>query len=153
MLLVVVPLVCVALLFITVSLFTATRQLNNNNETVSQSTEQTFSTIMEEWRSSTLIYAEIIASEPAEALAEAIRNADTETIVSLVKDDFAFTECDGMTLTDMKGIALARVTNPEKFGDNISSSLAIADALSGKAVAYAYPTTNNGFSITAGVPI
>ena len=153
MLLVVVPLVFVALLFISVSLFTATKQLDDNNETVSESTEQTLHTIVEEWRTSTLTYAEIIASEPPETLAEAIRNADTGAIISLARDDFSFTGCDGMTFTDMEGIALARVTNPEKFGDNISSSLAIADALNGKSVAYAYPTTNNGFSITAGVPI
>jgi len=58
-----------------------------------------------------------------------------------------------MTFTDMEGNALARVTNPAKFGDNIKSSLAIADALEGKSVTYCYPTLNNGFSITVGVPI
>ena len=153
MLLVVIPLVFVALLFISVSLLTATKQLDDNNATVSESTEQTLHTIIEEWRATTLNYAEIIASDPSEMLVEAIRNADTGKIISLVKDDFSFTGCDGMTFTDMEGIALARVTNPGKFGDNISSSLAIADALAGKSVAYAYPTTNNGFSITAGVPV
>ena len=153
MLLVVVPLVCIVLLFITVSLFTATKQLDDNNKNISNSTEQTLNTIVEEWRTSTLTYAKIIASDPPETLAEAIRNADTGGIIALVKDDYAFTGCDGMTFTDMEGNALARMANPEKFGDNISSSLAIADALTGKSVAYAYPTTNNGFSITAGVPI
>ena len=153
MLLVVVPLVFVAFLFISVSLLTATKQLDDNNATVSESAEQTLHTIIEEWRFSTLNYAEIIASEPSEIIVKAILDADTSSIVSLLKDDFAFTGCDGMTITDMDGIALARVTNPGKFGDNISSSFAIADALAGKSVAYAYPTTNNGFSITAGVPV
>ncbi|MDR2355112.1 MAG: methyl-accepting chemotaxis protein, partial [Clostridiales Family XIII bacterium] len=71
----------------------------------------------------------------------------------LAKNALAYTGCDGMTFTDMQGNALARVTNPEKFGDNIKSSLAIADALEGRSVSYAYPTANNGFSITAGVPL
>ena len=153
MLLVVVPLLCVAIVYIGVSMFTANKQISDNNIVVSESTEQTVFAIVEEWKTSTLNYAKIVADNPSEQLVNAIQQANTTDIISLMHSAFEYSECDGMTFTDMDGIALARVTNPEKFGDNIKSSLAIADALTGKSVSYVYPTTNNGFSITAGVPI
>ena len=153
MLLVLVPLLFIAALFISVSLLTATKQLDDNNNSVSNATGQTLASIIETWRASTLTNAKIIASEPSEAMIAAIRSADTAAILSLAREDFAFTGCDGMTFTDTEGIALARLNAPEKYGDNAGSSLAIADAMKGLSVAYAYPTNNNGFSIVAGVPI
>jgi methyl-accepting chemotaxis protein len=153
MLLVVLPLVAVATAFISASIITSNIQLDNNNIEVSEYTEQTIHAILEEWKISTLSYAEIIADKPPAELITAIREGDTDALVALAGDALAYSGCDGMTFTDMDGNALARVTNPGKFGDNIKSSLAIADALNGESVAYAYPTSNNGFSITAGVPV
>jgi methyl-accepting chemotaxis protein len=153
MLLVVVPLFVVAVVYISVAMFTANKLLDDNNIVVSESTEETVLAIVEDWRTSTLAYAQVIADLPSDALAAAMDAKDADAIIALSKEAFAYTGCDGMTFTDMEGTALARVTNPAKFGDNIKSSLAIADALEGKSVSYAYPTANNGFSITAGVPV
>ncbi|MDR1572770.1 MAG: methyl-accepting chemotaxis protein [Clostridiales Family XIII bacterium] len=153
MLLVVLPLVIVAGAFIAISMFSSTKLINDDSITVSESTEEMIKHTIEEWRVSTLSYAKITADDPTAEMIDAINDKDTDAIVALSKDAFAHTGCDGMTFTDMQGNALARVTNPAKFGDNIKSSLAIADALEGKSVSYAYPTTNNGFSITAGVPV
>ncbi|GHU78998.1 hypothetical protein FACS1894191_0820 [Clostridia bacterium] len=151
--LVVVPLVVVAFSFIAIAIFTANKLVDDNNIKVSASTEEAVDLMLESWRVSTLRYARIIAETPSDRLVTAIAGKDTDTIVSLLKTPFADTACDGLTIADMDGNALARVTNPAKFGDNIKSSLAIADALAGKSVSYAYPTANNGFSITAGVPV
>jgi methyl-accepting chemotaxis protein len=153
MVLVVLPLLCIAGVYISVSLLTSMKQINDNNIKISESTEQTVLTIIEEWRTAILGYAKMIADQPTPAMAAALEAQDTDTIISLAKDVFAYSSCDGMTFADNEGNALARVTNPAKFGDNIKTSLAIADAMEGKSVSYAYPTTNNGFSITAGVPI
>jgi methyl-accepting chemotaxis protein len=153
MLLVVIPLVVVAVSFIGISVLTANKLVNDDSIVVSESAEATVLAIVEDWRYSTLAYAKILADNSSEELLSAINDKDTDTIIDLVKDSFNDTGCDGMTYTDMAGIALARVTNPTRFGDNISTSMAIADALKGQSVSYAYPTANNGFSITAGVPV
>ena len=153
MLLIVLPLLFVAIAYIGVSMFTANKQITDNDIVISQSTEQTIFAIVEEWKASTLNYAKIIADNPSEQLVDAIAQANTAEIVSLMRNTFDYSKCDGMTFTDMEGNALARVAKPENFGDNIKSSLAIADALTGQFVSYVYPTTNNGFSVTAGVPI
>ena len=153
MLLIVIPLVTVAFSYIAVSMLSANKLMNDNDIVISESTEQTIKNILEEWRLSTLSYAQITADDLTAEMETAIKNKDANAIIALSKDAFAHTGCDGMTFADMQGNALARVTNPEKYGDNIKSSLAIADAIEGKSVSYAYPTTNNGFSITAGVPL
>jgi methyl-accepting chemotaxis protein len=153
MLLVVIPLAVVAFSFIAISMFSANKLMNDNSVRVSESVEEMINNVIEEWRSSTHAYAQIAADDLPRETLNAIRDKDTDRIISLAKSAFEHTGCDGMTFTDMEGNALARVTNPAKFGDNIKSSLAIADALEGNSVSYAYPTTNNGFSITAGVPI
>jgi methyl-accepting chemotaxis protein len=153
MLLVVIPLVVVAFSFIAISMLSTNKLINDDNIRVSESVEETIKSVVEEWRSSTQAYAQITADDLTPDMIAAIKDENTTGIIALAKNAFEHTGCDGMTFTDMEGNALARVTNPTKFGDNIKSSLAIADALEGKSVAYAYPTTNNGFSITAGVPI
>ena len=153
MVLVVIPLVVVAVVYIGVSMFTTAKQQRDNDVMMSESTEQTVLTVMKEWRISTLGYAKLIADQPTDAMVDAIKLRDTDTIIALAKDVFDYSGCDGMTFTDTDGNALARVANPSAFGDNIKTSLAIADAMEGKSVSYAYPTKNNGFSITAGVPI
>ena len=152
-LLIVIPLISVSILIISASVISSSILLDKNRITVAESTLETVISQMEAWRVSTLSYAQLTADNPSEDLLEAIANKDTAAIIEQAKNAFLYTECNGMTFTDMEGNALARVTNPDKFGDNIKSSLAIADALEGKSVSYAYPTTNNGFSITAGVPI
>ncbi|MDR2771102.1 MAG: hypothetical protein LBB57_03590, partial [Clostridiales Family XIII bacterium] len=153
MLLVVLPLLIVGVLFIAVSMISVNKLMNDDSIVISESTEKMIKNIIEEWRLSTLSYAQITADDLTSEMIAAIRDKDTDAIIALAKDAFSHTGCDGMTFADMQGNALARVTNPEKFGDNIKSSLAIGDALEGKSVSYAYPTANNGFSITAGVPV
>jgi methyl-accepting chemotaxis protein len=152
MLLVVLPLLIVSSILIGVAIFTADKLMDDNNIANAESREKMIENVIEEWRTSTLSYAQIAVDNPTVEMIDAINNKDTETIIALAKNVFTHSGCDGMTFTDMEGTALARVTNPAKFGDNIKSSSAIADALAGKTVSYAYPTSNNGFSITAGVP-
>ncbi|MDR1954251.1 MAG: methyl-accepting chemotaxis protein [Clostridiales Family XIII bacterium] len=134
-------------------MYSSERQIDDTNMRIVESAEQTIHAVMEEWRLSVLNYAKIVADQPSPELAAAMAQGDVAAIIALTKDSFEYSGCDGMTFTDMEGNALARLTNPDKYGDNIKSSLAIADALNGESVSYAYPTVNNGFSITAGVPI
>ncbi|MCL1853027.1 MAG: methyl-accepting chemotaxis protein [Peptococcaceae bacterium] len=143
----------VAVIFISAAFISSNKLLIDNSVKVSESIEQTIRNAVEEWRVATLAYAKIVADQPSAQMVEAITSGNTDLIVALAKDAFSYTACDGMTFADIEGNALARVTNPAKFGDNIKSSLAIADAMAGKSVSYVYPTINNGFSITAGVPI
>jgi methyl-accepting chemotaxis protein len=153
MLIIVIPVTAIAFIYIATALTTSNMILNENNLSVSAANEHTILSSLEDWRLSTLGYAKIAASNMSDAAIAAINTNSTQEIINLFTEAFTFTLCDGMTLTDMDGVALARITNPARYGDNISSSLAIADALEGRSVSYAYPTANNGFSITAGVPI
>jgi methyl-accepting chemotaxis protein len=150
LLLCVAPLIAVFIVSISIALFQSSRLVADNSFDATHVIVENF---LEDWRIQVLNYATIVADNPAAPLIEAIKNSDTEAVIAEAKNAFAATGCDGMTFTDNDGIAIARVTNAAKFGDNIKSSLAIADAMEGKYVSYAYPTTNNGFSITAGVPI
>ncbi|MCL1790600.1 MAG: methyl-accepting chemotaxis protein [Peptococcaceae bacterium] len=143
----------VAVIFISAAFISTNKLLKDNSIKVSESIEQTVFNAVEGWRVSTLAYAKIVADRPSPQMVNAITSENTDQIIALAKDAFSYTDCDGMTFADVEGNALARVTNPAKFGDNIKTSLAIADAMEGKAVSYVYPTLNNGFSITAGVPI
>ena len=145
--------ILVVTVFITAATISSNKLLNDSNLEASESIGQTVQTAVENWRVTTLKYAQIVADLPSEDLVSAIKNADVDKIIELAKASFEYSGCDGMTFADMEGNALARITNPAKFGDNIKSSLAIADAIEGKSVTYCYPTLNNGFSITAGVPI
>ena len=162
--------VLVALALIATAIVSSDKLVNDNSVNVSESIEQTIYCAVENWRVSTLSYAQIAVDQPSPELIAAINNAaskeidpernvrlledeDAARIIDLVRDAFAHTGCDGMTFADPQGYALARVTAPTNYGQNIKTSLAIADAMEGLSVSYAYPTLNNGFSITAGVPI
>jgi methyl-accepting chemotaxis protein len=151
--LVVVPILIVAAAFISVGMLMTNKLIDESNGESAEYIEHTIQTILDEWRTSTLKLAKAVALNPTDDVAEAILASDTDGLISLVKEEFESTECDGMTFTDVEGNAIARVTNPSKFGDNIKTSQAIADAMGGEYVSYAYPTQNNGFSMTAGVPI
>ncbi|MCL2055366.1 MAG: methyl-accepting chemotaxis protein [Oscillospiraceae bacterium] len=142
----------VAFIFIAAAL-SSNKLLKDNKTKISESIEQTIKTAIENWEISTLAYAKITAENPSAEMVRAIETQDHEKIIELSRAAFQYSGCDGMTFADMEGNALARVTAPDRFGDNIKTSLAIADALEGRAVSYVYPTLNNGFSITAGVPI
>jgi methyl-accepting chemotaxis protein len=143
----------ISIIFITAAMVSTNMLLTNNTVTISESVEQTIKTTLEDWRLSTLGFAEIVAANTSSEMADAIIAKDTNAIIEQAKDAFASSGCNGMTITDIEGNALARVHKPESFGDNIKSSAAIGDAMEGKSVSYAYPTLNSGFSITAGVPI
>ncbi|MDR1664936.1 MAG: methyl-accepting chemotaxis protein [Clostridiales bacterium] len=145
--------VIIALIFIVASVISSNKLMNDNNTEVMESVDYSIQSAFNDWSSSTLSFAKLMATNPTAATSRAISGKNTAEIINLFKDQFESTGNDGMTFADMEGIALARVTNPSNFGDNIKSSLAIADALEGNAVVYPYPTLNNGFSITAGVPI
>jgi|GEM_PF-2328349 len=152
-LLIVIPLIFIAVIFISASLISSNTLLEENRVVVAESTREAILSQLEYWRVSTLNSARLVANDPSDAMLNAIADRNPDAIIAQAETAFLYTECSGMTFADMEGNALARVTNPGRFGDNIKSSLAIADALEGKSVSYAYPTTNNGFSITAGVPI
>lgn len=153
MLLIVIPLASIAVIYMGISFFVSNKLITDNTVAIVDSVEKTVIGLTEEWRISTLGFASVASENIPEELLRAVIEKDAARIADLSKQTFASTNCDGMTFTDMEGNALSRVTNPGKFGDNIKSSSAIADALEGKSVAYAYPTTNNGFSIAAGVPL
>ena len=142
----------VAIIFIAAAIISTGMMLNDNSVEVSESIEQTIQSAVENWRVSTLAYAEIVADHPSTQMLEAIYNKDSDAIIDLMEDAFGFSSCDAMTFTDMEGDVLARVHNRNNTG-NIITSLAIADAIKGQSVSYVYPTLNSGFSITAGVPI
>ena len=153
MLLPTVPLVIVALAFIVIAMITANIQVSKNTVVASEVAEQTILETIREWTEVTLSLGKIITDKPSEQFVQAMKEKDTTTVIKLSESVFKESGHYGMTYTDMKGDVVARVQNPEKYGDNITASLAAADALNGEAVAYVYPTLNNGFSIAAGIPV
>ena len=153
MLLPTVPLVIVAVLFITIAMVTANIQVNKNSVVASEVAERTIVATINEWTEDTLSLAIIITATPTDQFAQAMKEHDTNKVIELSQEVFEESGHYGMTFTDMNGDVVARIQNPEKFGDNITASLACTDALEGKSVSYVYPTLNNGFSIAAGVPV
>jgi len=145
--------IIVAGIFIAAAFISSNRLLSDNSIAVSESVEQSIQTSVEIWRTQTLSYAQLIAHNPSQGMIEAIHNGDTEAIIRLKRAEFEFSGADGMTIANMDGTALARIHEPDNFGQNISTSLVIADGLAGRSEAYVFPTLHNGFAIAAGVPI
>ena len=153
MLLPTVPLVIVALAFIAIAMVTANIQVSKNTVVASAVAEQTILETIREWTEETLNIGKIITDQPTDQFIQAMKERNTRKVIELSQTVFDVSGHYGMTFTDMKGDVIARVQNPEKYGDNITASLAAADALKGQSVAYVYPTLNNGFSIAAGIPV
>ncbi|MCL2249263.1 MAG: methyl-accepting chemotaxis protein [Oscillospiraceae bacterium] len=143
----------IAIIFIAAAFLSSNRMLGDNSMAISESVEQSILTSVESWREQTLSYAQIIAHNPSRGMVEAIHSGDTAAIIELKRSEFEFSGADGMTFANMHGYALARVHEPDNFGQNISTSLVIADGLAGRSEAYVFPTLHNGFAIAAGVPI
>ncbi|GHU46449.1 hypothetical protein FACS1894120_3310 [Clostridia bacterium] len=156
--LVVVPLAVIALCFMAIGLNIVQLVVNEGGRSLANSIGQVSVTLIEQWTDQTQKFTESFVAGISPELAAAVKKGDTEKIIALAKPTYdAFSAgglyISGMTFADNEGNALARVTSPAKFGDNIKTSAAIADGMAGKSVAYVYPTTNNGFSIAAGTPI
>jgi methyl-accepting chemotaxis protein len=153
MLLLVIPLAVIAFVYIAVALITSGMILNDNNLAVSEANENTILASIEDWRTATLGYAEIASDNLPETAVAAINSKAAAEIAGLFAKIFTHTNCDEMIITDTEGTVLTRLADSERFGDNISAWPAVADALNGQYVSYAYLSADTGCAITAGVPV
>ena len=153
MLLVAVPLAVLAVAYIIIAMVSSNIQIDRNSAASAVASEHTILETISSWSETNLNYAQIIADQPSPDFIDALKQKNRNKIIELTKDVFEHSGNDAMTFADMNGDAIVRLQDPEKYGDNITASIAAADALKGKSVNYIYSTMNNGFSIAAGVPI
>jgi methyl-accepting chemotaxis protein len=153
MLLVVVPLVVVALSFIAAAMISSEIVIKRNDKVFSQSVHNAVETVFSDWGDSSLNAVNMLAGYTSEELAQAILSQDSEAITGIAQQVFPKDEYSAITYTDMNGITIANLPGPSEVGENLKSSITIADALEGKHATYIYATISNGFSLTSAAPI
>lgn len=77
----------------------------------------------------------IIAESPHLKTVVATPNIDYETVIFAMRELHEIIKSDFFTITDSRGIVLARIDEPSKFGDNISADPHISNALNGEETA------------------
>lgn len=86
-------------------------------------------------------------------LALAIKDGDREGIIKIVSPLLSRMSMDFATITDSKGVVLARAHEPGKFGDSVVSQANVASALKGNAFSAVERGTVVPFSARAGAPV
>jgi len=84
---------------------------------------------------------------------EAVTERDTDKLVSLLAPVCDLYLIDYFTITDNRGVVLARTYEPGSYGDSITNQQNIKDALNGKVSTYFESGTLIMVSIRTGVPI
>lgn len=88
----------------------------------------------------------------AEGLASAVAAKDHETLVRLGKQLMDMSRSDFMTITDEKGIVIARGHSP-KYGDSVTNQETVVNALRGKSTVGVVSGTVEPYTLRAGYPV
>jgi methyl-accepting chemotaxis protein len=86
-------------------------------------------------------------------LATAISANDSNTVLLLMTPIMNNSKLDFLTVTDARGVVIARVHQPTKKGDNLANQANIVGAMKGTAAAFVEPGTEIKISTRAGVPV
>lgn len=88
----------------------------------------------------------------ADGLAAAVAAKDHETLVRLGKQFMDMSRSDFMTITDEKGIVLARGHSP-KYGDAVTNQETVVNALQGRSTVGVVSGTVEPYTLRAGCPV
>jgi methyl-accepting chemotaxis protein len=84
---------------------------------------------------------------------EAIKNRDTEEILRLTSQTEDIFRVNFFTVTDSEGIVLARMHEPENFGDSVLKQQNVQDAIAGLTSTYFEEGTVVKVSVRTGAPV
>lgn len=102
-------------------------------------------------KKSSLSMGEQLALNPD--VISAVNSKDTEAILKTLEPLVSNSDMDFITVTDEKGIALARTHDKEKKGDSVINQLNVKEALKGNANFQVESGTSVKMSVRAGVPV
>ncbi len=152
MLMVVIPLLVVAISFIAIANFTSNTLVTDSIRAVVDSAKDTTLLEIEATKASLGGTAALIGNTSV-GLEEAIVKNDHGRVFALTKGVLEASTADGVEFIDMQGNVIVRLDDPTHFGDNVSTSPAVASALGGEISSFVTPTLNYGFCIAASRPL
>lgn len=112
---------------------------------------QGLSNILETYKKDAATHGLALAANPA--VVSAIESQNTALIISVLKPLINEAKLDFATITDNKGIVIARVHAPDKKGDSVTGQFNVQKALHGTVFAAIEPGTEVKLSARAGIPV
>ncbi len=125
--------------------------MNNVNEERAKQGMQGIYAALEGYKQEALNNGAVFAGNAA--IIEAVAAADTDKLLKLLQPLATEAKVDFITVTDSKGVVLARAHAPEKHGDSIINQHNIRNALNGIAFAAIERGTAVKLSARAGTPV
>jgi methyl-accepting chemotaxis protein len=112
---------------------------------------QGLNSILEDYKKDALLQGSFIAAHPE--VTAAVQSKDTQRILAVMTPWVKQANLDFATITDNRGVVLARTHAPEKKGDTVNNQFNVRSALQGVATAAIEPGTEIKLSVRAGIPI
>ena len=84
---------------------------------------------------------------------KAIKKRDKNEIIRIFSPTHEFYQITYYTITDHKGVVLARTHDPKSFGDSVANQRNVKDALAGKASTYFEEGSVVRVSVRTGAPV
>lgn len=106
---------------------------------------------LEKMKQEALDLGTLLAEHPA--VVQAVENKDTAAVIHSLAPLLKKAKLDFVTVTDERGMVIARTHEPGKKGDSVTNQANVANALKGTAFAAVEPGTVVKLSARAGVPV
>jgi len=106
---------------------------------------------LDDYKNKALNYASIFATHPN--VVSAIGEHNTASVLEFLSPLVRKARIDFVTVTDAKGIVIARTHDPANYGDSVTNQLNVRMALQGEAFATIEKGTAVKISARAGVPV
>ena len=132
------------------ALYLFSGMIQTNNEERALQAVDGLNTVLEDYKRNALSHGAIIARNPL--VINALENRNAEQIVAVLAPLVKEAKMDFVTVTDNKGIAIAR-THTDKKGDSVINQANVQNALAGTAFAAIEPGTEIKLAARAGIPV
>ncbi|MDT8899923.1 methyl-accepting chemotaxis protein [Anaeroselena agilis] len=120
------------------------------HETVAKQGMEGLASLLEDYKKQAAAGAAIMAAYPG--IGQAIEARDTAAVVRLLGPVAKRTGVDSLTVSDAKGIVIARTHDP-KTGDSVANQANVRQALQGSIFSAVEPGTIIRLSVRAGAPV
>jgi len=107
--------------------------------------------ILETYKKNAISHGAVLATNPL--VISAIESKNTALVLSVLQPLVNEAKLDFATITDNKGVVIARTHAPDKKGDMVTNQVNIQKAIQGTAFASIEPGTEVKLSARAGIPI
>ena len=108
-------------------------------------------TILETYKRDATNYGSVLATNPV--VISAIESKNTAVVLSVLQPLVNEAKLDFATITDKRGVVIARTHAPDKKGDVVTNQANIQQALQGTAFAAIEPGTEVKLAARAGIPV